>query len=79
MRTPRVTGVYLKLMDMRRVAERLQLLGDPEGPVTVAARVADENVGHFVYDTLAEGRCALDFQRSGGWALCGERIREGVQ
>jgi hypothetical protein len=33
-------------MDMRRVAEPLQFLRDPEGPVAVTAGVTDENVGH---------------------------------
>ena len=36
----------LPLVDMRRVAERLQLLADPKSPVLVARRIADENIGH---------------------------------
>ena len=35
-------------MDMRHVADRFQLLGDPEGPVAVAARVADENIDQMM-------------------------------
>jgi len=44
---------------MRRVAEGLQLLGNPEGPVAVAAGVADEDVGQCSQD-LAGVRQGLD-------------------
>jgi hypothetical protein len=36
----------LPFVNVSRVAERIQLLGDPERPVAVARRVADEIVGH---------------------------------
>jgi hypothetical protein len=39
-----VTGVDLELMDVWRVAESLQLLRDPVGPVAVAGCVGDEEM-----------------------------------
>jgi len=38
----------LPFVDMWRVAESLQLLGDPECPVAVATRVADKNIRHAI-------------------------------
>jgi len=40
------TALDLELMDVRRVSERFQLLGNPERLVAVTAGVADEDVGH---------------------------------
>src|SRR4051794_29488229 len=34
------------IVDMRRVAEGIELMADPFRPFAVAARVADENIGH---------------------------------
>src|SRR5262249_45683374 len=39
-------GRDLPFMDTWRVAESLEFVADPERPVAVAARVADENIGH---------------------------------
>src|SRR5262249_15221339 len=39
-------GRDFPFMDMWRVAESLEFVADPERPVAVAARVADENIGH---------------------------------
>jgi hypothetical protein len=41
-----VAASDLPFMDMRRVAQGLQLLGNPKRPVAIAARVADEDIGH---------------------------------
>jgi hypothetical protein len=41
-----VTAFDLPFVNMRRVAEGLQLLGNPKRPVAIAARVADEDIGH---------------------------------
>ena len=54
-----VTAFDLPFVNMRRVAEGLQLLGNPEGPVAVAAGVADEDVGQCSQD-LAGVRQGLD-------------------
>ena len=54
-----VPALDLEIMDVRRVAERLQLLGDPEGPVAVGAGVADEDVGQRSQD-LTGVRQGLD-------------------
>jgi hypothetical protein len=48
---------------MRRVAEGLQLLGDPKRSVAIAARVADEDIGH-----------ALPSRRSRYVRYCGNDI-----
>src|SRR5215470_1526495 len=39
-------GRDFPFMDTGRVAECLEFVADPERPVAVAARVADENIGH---------------------------------
>jgi len=39
-------SVDLPFMDMRYVAELLQLLADPESPIPIAAGIADEDIGH---------------------------------
>src|SRR5262249_44616076 len=39
-------GRDFPFMDTAHVAESLEFVADPERPVAVAARVADENVGH---------------------------------
>ena len=39
-------GPDFPFMDMWRVAESLEFVADPGRPVAVAARVADENIGH---------------------------------
>jgi hypothetical protein len=36
----------LPFVDVRDMAERFELLGDPERPVAVGGSVADENIGH---------------------------------
>jgi hypothetical protein len=41
-----LAALDLPFMDVRRVAQRFELLGDPERPVPVAARIADEDIGH---------------------------------
>jgi hypothetical protein len=41
-----LAGADLPFMHMGRVAERLQLRGDPHRSVAVAAGIADEDVGH---------------------------------
>jgi hypothetical protein len=41
-----LTCLDLPFMDTRRMAERLQLVPDPKGPVSVARRIADENIRH---------------------------------
>ena len=39
-------GRDFPFMDTWRVAESLEFVADPERPVAVAARIADENIGH---------------------------------
>src|SRR5215470_6770703 len=39
-------GRDFPFMDMWRVAESLEFVANPGRPVVVAARVADENIGH---------------------------------
>src|SRR5712671_1635556 len=39
-------GRDFPFMDTWRVAESLEFVADPERPVAVATRVADENIGH---------------------------------
>ena len=41
-----VAALDLPFVDVRRVAERFQFLGDPKRPVAVAAGIADEDVRH---------------------------------
>ena len=41
-----VATFNLPLVDVRHMTKGFQLLGDPEGPVAVAAGVADENIDH---------------------------------
>lgn len=60
-----VTGVDLALMDVWRVAESLQLLRDPIGPVAVAGCVGDEDVGHGLSALAAVRHIA----RRGSWAV----------
>jgi hypothetical protein len=50
-----VAGVDFPLMDVRAVAEILQLLGEPERPVAIALRIADEDVGHAGMIAAREG------------------------
>jgi hypothetical protein len=33
-------------MNVRRMAKRPQLLGNPKCPIAITARIADENIGH---------------------------------
>ncbi len=47
--------VNLPFMDMRRMAERLQLLADPERPLPVAACVADEDIRHARPPAVVDG------------------------
>src|SRR5262245_28155924 len=44
-----VAALDLPLVNMRGVAKRIQLLGDPKSPISIAASVAYENVGHGVH------------------------------
>jgi hypothetical protein len=39
-------GVDPPSVDVRFVTERLLLLGDPEHPIAIALRIADEDLGH---------------------------------
>jgi hypothetical protein len=48
-----VAAFDLEIMDVRRVTERCQLLGDPEGPGAVGGGVADEDVGQRSQDLAA--------------------------
>jgi hypothetical protein len=41
-----VAALDLPLVHMRTMAESFQLLGSPERPITIGARIADEDVGH---------------------------------
>src|SRR5262249_53518800 len=41
-----IAAFDLPFVYVMRVTKSFQLLGDPERPVAVAARVADENIGH---------------------------------
>ena len=41
-----VTRLYLRLIDVRRMTQRAQLLGGPERPIAIALRVADEYIRH---------------------------------
>ncbi len=41
-----VAALDLPFVDVRRMPERLELLGDPERPVAVARRIADEDIRH---------------------------------
>jgi hypothetical protein len=41
-----VAALDLPFVDARRVAERLQLLGNPKRPVAIARCIADENIRH---------------------------------
>jgi hypothetical protein len=54
-------GRDFPFMDTWRVAESLEFVADPERPVAVAARVADENIGHRVCaNSLDRGRGIMD-------------------
>ena len=48
-------AVDLPFVDVRGVAERLQLLRDPERPVAIALRIADEEIVHARMIAAGEG------------------------
>ena len=51
-----VAALDLPFVDVRGVAERLELLGDPERPVAVAARIADEDIGHATHPRIGRAQ-----------------------
>jgi hypothetical protein len=72
-------GRDFPFMDTWRVAESLEFVADPERPVAVAARVADENIGHAatLRDCPTAARsifvvvCALCKANAAGMSECG--------
>src|SRR5262244_798233 len=62
-----VAALDLPFVDVRRVAEGAEFVRDPERPVTIAARVTDENVGHGLplhHVWSDDGRARHAFARS---------------
>jgi hypothetical protein len=48
---------------MRRMAEILQLRGKPKGPVAIAVRLADEDIGHSSMITTRKREFKPGFDR----------------
>ena len=57
----------LPFVDVWDMAERFELLGDPERPVAVGGSIADENIGHRV--------CANSLDRGRGIMVAGRAAR----
>jgi hypothetical protein len=55
----------LPFVDVWDMAERFELLGDPERPVAVGGSIADENIGHRVCaNSLDRGRGSMLARRT---------------